>query len=64
MLVHLIHGDDDVKALGASSKLNAEWKFLQHLRDLGRRKAGEWLQSHFDDLGQRSTAELRPMFQG
>jgi NTE family protein len=43
---------------GASSKLNAEWDFLMMLRTEGRRAASEFLDTHGDDLGKRSTADL------
>jgi NTE family protein len=43
---------------GASSKLNAEWKFVTLLKAEGRRCADEFLSAHGDDLGRRSTADL------
>jgi NTE family protein len=45
-------------AFGASSKLNAERDFVAKLRDEGRRAAGQFLDEHGHDLGQRSTADL------
>ncbi len=36
MHLHRNGGGPDLAALSASSKLNAEWAFLTHLRDLGR----------------------------
>lgn len=53
---------DELKPLQASSKLNAEWEFLTHLRDLGRETAKDWLDRHFDDIGHRSTIDLRQEF--
>ena len=50
---------EDLKPLQASSKLNAEWEFLVELRDLGRRTAQDWLEQHYDDVGERSTIDLR-----
>lgn len=50
---------EELKPLQASSKLNAEWDFLTHLRDLGRETAKDWLDRHFDDVGKRSTFDLR-----
>jgi len=49
----------ELKPLQASSKMNAEWSFLTHLRDLGRETAKDWLDRHFDDIGKRSTFDLR-----
>ncbi|MFZ5749703.1 MAG: patatin-like phospholipase family protein [Pseudomonadota bacterium] len=62
--IHVIENQNALLSLGASSKLNAEWAFLTHLRDLGRQTARDWLARHFDDIGQRSTVDLRAMFQG
>jgi NTE family protein len=62
VLVHRIDADEELVPLGASSKLNAEWPFLQHLFDVGRNTAKEWLDSHFDDLGKRSTLNIRELF--
>ncbi|MDI6745899.1 MAG: patatin-like phospholipase family protein [Rhodocyclaceae bacterium] len=58
MRLHTIHGDDVLLGLKASSKLNAEWAYLCHLRDLGRQRADYWLQQHWDDLGERSSFDL------
>ncbi|MCK7612343.1 patatin-like phospholipase family protein [Roseibium sediminicola] len=52
----------ELKPLQASSKMNAEWSFLTHLRDLGRDTAKAWLDRHFDDIGKRSTLDLRSEF--
>jgi NTE family protein len=53
--IHRIGGDGAFAMLSASSKLNAEWAFLSHLRDLGRDAAQVWLDRHFDDIGRAST---------
>jgi len=62
--IHIIENEEALKPLGASSKLNAEWAFLTHLRDLGRETAAAWLARHFDAIGERGTVDLRTMFQG
>ncbi|RMF38933.1 MAG: patatin-like phospholipase family protein [Alphaproteobacteria bacterium] len=62
--LHLIEDGAALNPLGASSKLNAEWAFLTHLRDLGRQAAGRWLDAHWRNLGRRSTVDIRAMFQG
>lgn len=62
--IHIIENQGALIPLGASSKMNAEWAFLTHLRDLGRETATDWLERHFDDLGERATVDLRAMFQG
>ena len=50
--------------LGASSKINAEWDFLRHLFEIGRDTAGQWIETSYDLLGERSTVDIRAMFQG
>ncbi|MEL6450659.1 MAG: patatin-like phospholipase family protein [Pseudomonadota bacterium] len=62
MNMHMIDGCDDMLALDASSKLNSEWAFLEHLRDLGRAYADTWLAQNFDKIEQQSTLDLRAMF--
>jgi NTE family protein len=47
-----------MKDLGYSSKLNAEWEFLLHLRAEGRRCAEGFLKDHARDLGKRSSLDL------
>jgi NTE family protein len=47
-----------MRKLGVSSKMNADWEFLTHLRDIGRERAEDWLESNYDDLGTRTTVDL------
>lgn len=44
--------------VGASSKLNAEWAFLNMLREEGYSSADQFLQTHAEDLGVRSTFDF------
>lgn len=62
--LHLIENEDALIPLGAPSKLNAEWAFLCHLRDLGRDTAEHWLAKTYDRVGQEATVDVRRMFQG
>lgn len=64
MNVHVIQSRKRMRALDATSKLNAEWRFLRHLFEIGRKTAGDWLDCCYEDLGHRSTVDLREMFQG
>ena len=57
--VHLIHNEDALNPLGASSKVNAEWGFLTHLRDIGRDTASDWLARHYDAIGEHATIDLK-----
>lgn len=61
--IHIIENQEALQTMGSSSKMNAEWTFLTHLRDLGQETAMRWLDEHFDDVGERGTVDLRAMFQ-
>ena len=56
--MHRIDADEAFKNLSASSKVNAEWAFLEYLRDLGRTAASDWLEDNFDSVGKRATLDL------
>ncbi len=62
MLIHSIRADEEMVHHGVSSKLNSDWTFLTHLRDKGRAHADRWLASHFGDIGQRSSVDIRGEF--
>jgi NTE family protein len=49
---------DRLAEFGASSKLNAEWEFLEMLKAEGRKSTGDFLTSCGKDLGSKSTADL------
>jgi NTE family protein len=49
---------DKLSELGASSKLNAEWDFIEMLHAEGRRSADAFLAEHGDDVGHRSTSDI------
>lgn len=59
--MHRIDADEAFKDLSGSSKLNAEWAFLEYLRDLGRSAAGDWLDEHFEKVGREPTLDLSDM---
>jgi NTE family protein len=60
--VHGISDDEAMKKLGVSSKLNADWGALTDLRDRGRERADEWLSANYDDIGRRSTVDIRERY--
>jgi NTE family protein len=62
--IHTIAAHEEIAPLGASSKFNAEWAFLQHLFDIGRRAADKWINEAFDMIGVKDTADVRDMYQG
>ena len=53
--LHRIEAEEEMRELSVSSKLNAEWEFLEYLHDIGWRSADEWLNQHFEDIGVTST---------
>ena len=59
--MHRIDADVLAETLTAASKLNAEWDFLLHLRDLGRAAALDWLEENGDAVGRRPTLDLSDM---
>jgi len=60
--VHWIEAEKQMRGLGVSSKLNARMDFLLHLKAIGRRAADDWLGMHIDDIGQRSTIDIKEKF--
>ena len=62
MNIHVIELCPQVAKLDASSKLNAEWDFLQYLFETGRNEAARWLDQNFDSLGKKSSVDMSGMF--
>jgi NTE family protein len=58
MRLHRIEAEEEMQSLSVSSKLNAEWAFLQHLHDVGWRTADRWLEGNYDRIGQESTLDI------
>lgn len=56
--MHAIRADEVMRGLSVTSKLNADWEFLEHLHDDGRQHAERWLEAHFGRLGQESTVDI------
>ena len=55
---HRLHDIDTGSAtseMGRNSRINPDWHFLCHLRDLGREHADAWLQESGGHLGRRSS---------
>lgn len=57
-------GSDLMLTLGYSSKLNAEWDFLQMLFEEGRKCGDEFIKNHGKDIGVRSTLDLDSFLEG
>ena len=62
VLVHSVAADNVMTKLGVSSKLNADWDFLLHLRDAGRARAKAWIDESFNRLGGESTIDIRRQY--
>jgi NTE family protein len=62
MLIHAVEGQDFMRDLGVSSKMNADWEFLTHLRDVGRERAERWLEDNFSSIGARTSVDLGAMY--
>jgi NTE family protein len=60
--VHWIEAERQMRGLGVSSKLNARMDFLLHLKEIGRGVAEQWIASHFDAIGERSTIDIKEKF--
>ena len=58
VLVHRIEATEQLGPLSSFSKMNAEWDFLVHLRDIGRASAKAFLDTHHASLGEVSTLDL------
>jgi len=62
MFIHLIEAEDVIRDLSGSSKMNADWKFLTHLFDIGRERADKWLAVNYDRLGVETTVDLKARY--
>ena len=62
LYMHRIEATEALNPLSASSKLNADWAFLQTLKEIGRDTAKAFLDQHFDQLGHAATLDLKAEF--
>jgi NTE family protein len=62
MLIHCVDAEDEMRKLGVSSKLNAQWDFLMWLHQLGRERASAFLEAHFDKIGRESSTDIGTRF--
>ena len=60
--IDAVVADDVMTKLSVASKLDADWEFLTGLRDIGRERAEQWLDAHFDSLGVESTMDLQAVY--
>lgn len=60
IFLHRVGGDGELEEYPASTKLNAEWRFLTHLRDPGRHACDRWIEDNFDKIGVEGSLTLAP----
>jgi len=60
--IHSIDAEDFLGGLSISSKLNADWDFLQKLHAVGREKAEIFLRDHYDKIGVCSSTDIEKKF--
>lgn len=60
--IHMITDNDDMKQLNASSKLNTEWTFFKHLKEIGRATAHEWIKKNKKDIYVKSSIDIFETF--
>jgi NTE family protein len=60
--VHVVEAEEIMAGLGHSSKFNADWEFLRHLKDVGRQAAEDWLHKHYDKIGRESSVDVQEYF--
>lgn len=62
VLVHIIEAQAEMEDLNASSKLNVDWEFFQHLREIGHQVTEDWLKKHYKSIGNRSSVDIEDVF--
>ena len=62
MRIHLIYAAERIKNLNASSKMNVDWDFFLFLKNIGRETASRWLEEQWDNIGVKSTVNIREKF--
>ena len=62
IMIHSINDEPSIAPLGSVSKFLIEPAFLEHLFQLGRVAATKWLAATFDDVGVKSSIDIRARF--
>lgn len=60
--IHMVTGCQHMEALNASSKMNTEWKFFKHIRDIGRQATDDWLKENRKYIGDKSSVNIFETF--
>lgn len=61
--IHSIRSDKIAADLSSASKFSTDWGFLTNLKERGRNVANEWLEENFDDIGVRSSVNIRAIIE-
>jgi NTE family protein len=61
--VHSIRADKIMSEFHVATKFSPDWDFLCTLRDRGREVAAEWIKNHIECIGNRSSVDLRDVFE-
>ena len=55
---HVIRNDTFMEKIGAASKANPSRDFVYELRDIGWKRADEWVSKHLKDVGEKSSLDV------
>lgn len=56
--LHRVSSGSSLGDFNLSSKLNTNWDFLMHLKNLGYKACDTWLKNNFENIGKKSTLHL------
>ena len=62
IFVHTIDAEETMKKLGTSSQANLDPTYIKSLFELGRDKAHEFIEEHFDKVGFESSTDINEKF--
>lgn len=62
MNFHLIEAEDFLGSLASDTKLAANPRFFEQLREQGRQRTDNWLEQHLAQVGKSSSANLSELF--
>ena len=62
LLLHAIEPGPWLSSLSLGTKFDTEWTFLNDLKTRGRSAANDWLETCFDDVGQKSSIDIKARF--
>jgi NTE family protein len=64
LMLHRIDGGDELEQLPPATKFATDGAMFEQLFDLGSQAGLRWLNDHFDDLGRRSSIDIRQDYAG